>query len=417
MRALLRTSPGSLPRTGDVPLDPAVLLGSLAVSIVAGVLFGLAPAWKLSGARFGLLLKEGARRQSINGAGARARRALIVVEMALAVALVVGSALMLRTVRTLLAVDTGFEASNLTTFELFLPPTTYPEASDQMGFYSRLDERLKSTPGVEQVGSANGLPPQRELDANDMEFEGIEADPNGPPHNVDYWQFASGDYLETMKIAVLSGRGFESTDARGSTPGRAGQPDDGGNVLAWHRCGRAPPAPGRRSALDHDRRRGRGRQAGRHRGGHRHRGLLQLRAGGRAVRRVPAAHHAHAGAVEAPAARDRAHDPRRGDARSIRRCRSRGLSTMEDVVRGSIARPRFIALLLAIFAGAALFLAAIGIYGVLSYSVAQRAQELGIRMALGADRRRILRLVMSQGLLLALAGVVSASRSRSRSRA
>jgi len=83
------------------------------------------------------------------------------------------------------------------------------------------------------------------------------------------------------------------------------------------------------------------------------------------------------------------------------------LSTMENVVRRSIARPRFIALLLSIFAGAALFLAAVGIYGVLSYSVAQRAQELGIRMALGADRRRILRLVMSQGLLLAFAGVAA----------
>ena len=102
VRALLRSSPGSLPRTGDVRLDATVLLASLAVSVVAGVLFGLAPALKLSGARFGILLKEGARRQSIGGAGARARRALIVAEMALAVALVVGSALMIRTVRTLL---------------------------------------------------------------------------------------------------------------------------------------------------------------------------------------------------------------------------------------------------------------------------------------------------------------------------
>ncbi|HEX2463824.1 MAG TPA: ADOP family duplicated permease, partial [Thermoanaerobaculia bacterium] len=406
VRALLRSSPGSLPRTGDVRLDATVLLASLAVSVVAGILFGLAPALKLSGARFGILLKEGARRQSIGGAGARARRFLIVAEMALAVALVVGSALMIRTVRTLLEVDTGFEAAHLTTFELFLPPTSYPEASDQMTFYTRLVESLESTPGVEQVGSASGLPPQREVNANDMQFEGVEKDPQGPPHNIDYWQFATDEYLDAMNIEVLSGRGFEAAD-HASAPvalinakaaetfwpgldpiGRRLKPD--GAEAPWITIV---------GVVDDVKQDGIDRETG-----------TEVyfsygQVGTQFGEFLPRTMYTLVRSSLPPAAiantiRDavRALDPALPVA---------NLSTMEEVVRTSIARPRFIALLLSIFAGAALFLAASGIYGVLSYSVAQRAQELGIRMALGADRRRILRLVMSQGLLLAFAGVAA----------
>jgi putative ABC transport system permease protein len=406
VRALLRSSPGSLPRTGDVRLDVTVVLASLVVAVIAGILFGLAPALELSNARFGALLKESARRRSIGGAGARARRVLIVAEMALAVALVVGSALMIRTVRTLLTVDTGFEAAQLTTFELFLPPTSYPEATDQMTFYARLEETLGATPGVVQVGSASGLPPVREVNANDMQFEGLEEDEKGPPHNVDYWQFATEDYLDAMNIAVISGRGFETSD-NGAAPvalinqkaaetfwpgldpvGRRLRPDS--DEVPWITIVGVVDDV-KQQGIDHET----GTEV------YYSYGQVGVQFGPFLPRTMhTVVRSTLPPPVIARTVRDavRALDPALPVA---------NLATMEDVVRQSIARPRFIALLLSIFAGAALFLAAIGIYGVLSYSVAQRAQELGIRMALGADRRRILRLVMSQGMVLALAGMAA----------
>jgi predicted permease len=405
LRALLRASPGSLPRTGDVELDGVVVGASLLVAIVAGVLFGLAPALKLAGGRFEILLKEGARRSTIGGAGARARRLLIVAEMALAVALVVGSALMIRTVRTLLAVDTGFEASHVTAFQLFLPAAGYPEPTDQMGFYGRLVEGLRAIPGVESVGSATGLPPVRDLDANDTQFEGLAPDPQGPPHNIDFYQIVTDGYLETMGIAVLSGRGFSAADGGGAAPvalvnrrtaetfwpgldpiGRRLRPDGDGapwltivGVVDDVKQGGIDQETGTEVYFRYE----------------------QIAAAfgpflPRTLYTVVRSTLPEARVAQAIRDQVRALDPSLPVA---------GLDTMENVVRGSIARPRFLALLLSIFAGAALFLAAVGVYGVLSYSVAQRAQELGIRMALGADRRRILRLVLSQGMLLALGGV------------
>ena len=406
LRALLRASPGSLPRTGDVRLDGTVVAASLAVAVLAGILFGLAPALKLSSGRFGILLKEGARRSTIGGAGASARRLLIVAEMALAVALVVGSALMIRTVRTLLAVDTGFESKQITSFQLFLPPAGYPEATDQMAFYGRLVESLEAIPAVERVGSASGLPPLRDLNANDMEFEGVEPDPQGPPHNVDFWQFVTDDYLDTMDIAVLSGRGFQLSDD-GQAPlvalvnrktaetfwpgqdplGRRLRPGGGGDVPWITIVGVVDDV--KQAGIDQETGTEvyfRFAQVGQAFGPFLPRTMYTLV---RSTLDAPAI---------AQAIRDRVRelDPSLPVA---------SLTTMEEVVRGSIARPRFLALLLSIFAGAALFLAAVGVYGVLSYSVAQRGQELGIRMALGADRRSILQLVLSHGMLLSLGGV------------
>ena len=131
---------------------------------------------------------------------------------ALAVALVVGSGLMLKSVATLLAVDTGFDAARLMSFEIFLPPGGYADGVSQQAFHQRLAEGLKTTTGVESIGIASGLPPLRDLNANDTEFEGLQRDPEGPPHNIDYYQFIDDDYLRTMEIELVAGRGFRLSD-------------------------------------------------------------------------------------------------------------------------------------------------------------------------------------------------------------
>jgi hypothetical protein len=184
---LLGSHPESLPRTEEIGLDTTVILVSLvvAVAVTAGVFFGLVPPLQLSSNRLGGLLKEGAQRSSSASAGVQVRRLLVVAEMALAVGLVVGSGLMLKSVSTLLAVDTGFDAERLTSFEIFLPPQSYADGVAQESFHQRLSEGLQAMPGVVAVGAASGLPPRRDLNANDTEFEGLEADPNGPPLNID----------------------------------------------------------------------------------------------------------------------------------------------------------------------------------------------------------------------------------------
>ena len=406
LKLLLAAHPESLPRTEEVQLSVGVLVVSLGVALLTGLVFGLVPALQLSSGKLGGLLKEGARRTSSGTAGVQIRRLLVVAEMALAVALVTGSGLMLKSVSTLLRVDTGFDATQLTSFELFLPPGSYPQGTDQMTFHQRLAERLTAIPGVEAVGISSGLPPLRDLNANDTEFEGIDRDPEGPPQNIDYYQFVTDDYLETMDIRVVDGRGFRlSDDAEsglvalinrktantfwpGENPlGRRLRPGGGGGIPWISIVGIVEDV--KQGGIDQETgtevyfRYG---QVAALFGPFLPRSMYTL------VRSTLPAASLTAAVREQVAALDPS-------------LPIGNLLPMQTVIESSISRPRFLALLLSIFAGLALFLAAIGIYGVLSYSVAERSREIGIRMAMGADRRSILRMILFQGMSLAIVGL------------
>src|SRR5690606_4379171 len=141
------------------------------VSVVTGLIFGLAPAMHLTRRTVTQSLRDGTGRTTASGARQQVRRLLVVSEVALAVVLVVGSGLMLRSFAELQRVDPGFEADGLLSFQLFLPAATYPQATDQAAFFDRLLDRLRTVPGVTAAAAMSGLPPRRDVNANDREFE------------------------------------------------------------------------------------------------------------------------------------------------------------------------------------------------------------------------------------------------------
>jgi len=212
LRALLATSPDSIPRVAEITMDASVLVFTVGVSVFTGLLFGMAPMLHMSIKNLSSSLREGGDRSTSGSARQRLRRALVVAEVALAVVLVVGAGLMIRSFSALQDVDTGFDPEGLLTFRLYLSPADYPQASEQMAFFDQLTERLRAVPGVTSASAMNGLPPQRAVDANDTEFEGLERTEDGPPHNVDYYQWVTAGYFETMGIEVVEGRFFGSQD-------------------------------------------------------------------------------------------------------------------------------------------------------------------------------------------------------------
>ena len=403
LRVLLATNPRGIPRALGIGLDETVLLFTLLVSILTGLIFGLAPALHLTRRTVTQSLRDGTGRTTAGGARQRVRRLLVVSEVALAVVLVVGSSLMLRSFAELQKVDPGFDPDGLLSFQIFLPAASYPEPTDQVAFLERLVDRLKALPGVTSASAMSGLPPRRDVNANDTEFEGLAQTPDGPAFNTDYWQFVTRDYLATMDIPLRDGRLFTYAD-EGGTPvvlinerlaevfypdmdplGRRLRPP--GDGVPWLTI----------VGVVKDVKQG---------------GLEQptgteiyflypqvARAVGFAPRtmnvvvRTSGDPNALASAVRSEV---RSLDPQMPVA---------DLASMNDVLHQAVAGPRFITVLLAVFAGVALALAAIGTYGVMAYSVAQRRQEIGIRMALGAQASTVLGMVLGQGVAVAALGL------------
>jgi putative ABC transport system permease protein len=408
VRALIAAYPNSLPRSADVSLDVGVLAFTLVISLATGAVFGLAPLLHLAPDATSMALKEGGSRSTAGGGRNRVRRGLVAAEVALAVALVIGAGLLLRTVMNLANVDSGFNRGQLVTFSVTLPNATYSKPEQVRVFYTRLLEQLRSAGGVQSVAAMSGLPPLRRVDANDTDIEGYAAPPEGPFSNVDYYNTVTAGYIETVGIPVVEGRAFQPTDALGTTVminqtmartfykdkspiGRRVRPSAPASVnVPWFtivgvlkdvKQGGVDKKTGTELYFNFEQ-------------------LTTVNTGYgvgtmNIVVRTAQPADALAGTIRAAVA---GLDP----SLPIVKLRS-----VDDVFAESIGRPRLLAQLLGIFAGLAILLAAIGSYGVLSYMVTERRREIGIRMALGADRASVLRMVLSQGLRLTLFGILA----------
>ena len=408
IQAILRAYPNSLPRTAEVAVDPTVLLFTLGVSVITGIVFGFAPIMHTRIAGLAAALKEGGARGATSSARHHVRRGLVVAEVALAVMLVIGAGLLLRTVYNLSSVDAGFDRSRLVTFAMSVPTVNYPQAPQRAQLYQRLLGRLRELPGVQGATAMSGLPPERQVNANDTDIENYTAPPEGPFENVDYYQSVATGYFETMGIPIVNGRAFTETDASPSNPVTVVNETmvrtfwkDQNPIGQRVRPRRAEHAVG------HRHRRGEGREAGRPRQEDRHRALFPRRSNRqpRAAGQAPTTMNIVLRTTMPPSALTTAVESAVREAdRSVPVVRLREMNAVFDE---SIRRPRLLAQLLGAFAGLALLLAAIGTYGVLSYSVLERRREIGIRMALGAKQGSVLAQIMKQGLLLAAVGVAA----------
>lgn len=393
LRALLAGAPIDLPRLNEVHVDARVLLFALAISLAAGVMLGIFPALRSAAAAPFEALKSGSRSNTEGRGGLRLRHTLVGLEVGLSAALLVTAGLLIASFVRVTTIDKGYDVERVIAVKMALPATKYRQAPQRVAFYDRVLEKARELPGVQSIGLVSALPLEGETW---VDIVGAEHDPRPilerPSTNV---RFVSPGYFETLRISLREGRMFQETD-RGRKvaiisaglgqrvwPGQSPigrKLDNGDGVMEV--VGTTPDI--RSTSLDHD-----------------------------PVNMMYVPYWQSAERGSSLLVRT-AMDPR-GVASALRST-IWGVDsevpvpeerTMEQVMAQSVAQRRFQMLLVVLFAAAALALAAFGTYGVVSYVVARRRAEMGIRMALGAGKRDVLGMVLRQGMMPVVVGLVA----------
>ncbi|HEX5603411.1 MAG TPA: ABC transporter permease [Pyrinomonadaceae bacterium] len=392
-RALVASNLSDIPRILHTGVDARVLGFTVLISLVTSVLFALAPTLQYIRPNLNKSLKDGERSASTAPISRRLRNVLVVTEMALALMLLVGAGLLIRSFSRILAVDMGFNPRNVLTAEVFLPPDKYSTPAQFISFHSSLMERLKNEAGVESAATVNILP----LKGTRAVSIGVEGQPEPPPGQevLVSQRIVSPAYFNAMAIPLRQGRVFTEHDTTDSPPvvvisQSLAQKFWGQENVVGKRLTMGPKASEIVGVVGD---------------------VKEASVEDATNPEVYLPYRQYPWPVFTLVLRS-ANDPQnllgfvQRDVAAIDKDQPIGKSApMEEVLADKLSQRRLNVVLLGVFGGVALLLALVGIYGVISYTVTQRTHELGLRMALGAQPHHILRLIVGQGMSLALIGI------------